>query len=569
MNRKNLSLLSLLCVLFISLQAQNPITIGTESSTDFKLPVFCEQNYSYSQSIYLKSEIGEAITISKIAFQYTGQNWTQNLKIYLGNTAKNEFISAYPNRDWVPLSSLTEVFNGSVTASAGWVEIILSAPFAYDGVGNLVVAVDENSEYASDEGDDFYGSQVSTRRSMLRVGSSDIDPTDPQLSGSAYKAIANIQLFPQSATPVLMITPVAIDFPPTPTDIQFRMSKITLTNFGAGVLTVNSRSDIVLTGAGAASFTLIDSLTFPLNLVSGQSAALYAKFTPTSAGSKNAAVSITTQGDRGVHNDCISLAGLAYTPYKTAGSDGGIAINESFDSYLATDGAFYNDWYIEWGSSELAFHSGIKSIYVPGGYTLGAVTPRMDVAAGDSLSFYLQRNETTTNSSVRVAFTEAANPLTNTYTNLNTYNLEDVPVSFDDPVSRKAISLAPCSGKKVFIAFIGTSATSSTRLDDVSFFNANTEIENSIRNPEAVLYQNYPNPFNPVTTINFALEKECSVNLSVFNTQGQEVANLINAKLNAGTHAVNFNAKNLNSGVYFYKLSVDKHSSVKKMVYAK
>jgi len=83
------------------------------------------------------------------------------------------------------------------------------------------------------------------------------------------------------------------------------------------------------------------------------------------------------------------------------------------------------------------------------------------------------------------------------------------------------------------------------------------------------LAQNYPNPFNPTTTINFNLQTSANVKLSVFNAQGQEVANLINAKMTSGAHTANFNAANLNSGVYFYKLSVDGQSAVKKMVLTK
>jgi hypothetical protein len=83
------------------------------------------------------------------------------------------------------------------------------------------------------------------------------------------------------------------------------------------------------------------------------------------------------------------------------------------------------------------------------------------------------------------------------------------------------------------------------------------------------LSQNYPNPFNPTTEIAFSLNNESKVNLSVFNAKGETVANLINAKMNKGAHTANFNASNLNSGVYFYKLTVDGQSMVKKMVLTK
>ena len=68
------------------------------------------------------------------------------------------------------------------------------------------------------------------------------------------------------------------------------------------------------------------------------------------------------------------------------------------------------------------------------------------------------------------------------------------------------------------------------------------------------LEQNYPNPFNPSTTIRFALPMNARVNIKLYNTLGQEVANILNSDLNAGVHETAFNASNLSSGVYFYRL---------------
>jgi len=88
------------------------------------------------------------------------------------------------------------------------------------------------------------------------------------------------------------------------------------------------------------------------------------------------------------------------------------------------------------------------------------------------------------------------------------------------------------------------------------------------------LQQNYPNPFNPSTKIKFSLAAESNVTLTVFDIMGQEVANLINGNLEAGSHEFNFDASNLNSGVYFYRINttgVDgiNFSSVKKMILSK
>ncbi len=79
------------------------------------------------------------------------------------------------------------------------------------------------------------------------------------------------------------------------------------------------------------------------------------------------------------------------------------------------------------------------------------------------------------------------------------------------------------------------------------------------------LSQNYPNPFNPTTTIEFSIAKEGMVNISVFNVLGQKVAELINDVKSVGNYKVNFNASNLTSGVYYYRLTAGNYTITKKM----
>ncbi len=83
------------------------------------------------------------------------------------------------------------------------------------------------------------------------------------------------------------------------------------------------------------------------------------------------------------------------------------------------------------------------------------------------------------------------------------------------------------------------------------------------------LEQNYPNPFNPSTTIKFALPKTSNVKLIVFNTLGQAVEELVNEKMDAGYYSFDFNASNLSSGVYYYRLETENFVSVKKMMLIK
>ena len=83
------------------------------------------------------------------------------------------------------------------------------------------------------------------------------------------------------------------------------------------------------------------------------------------------------------------------------------------------------------------------------------------------------------------------------------------------------------------------------------------------------LEQNYPNPFNPSTTINFTLGHSSLVKLTIFNILGQRVGTLVNSQLEAGPHSVKFNASNLASGVYFYRLEAGSFQSNKKMLLLK
>ena len=84
------------------------------------------------------------------------------------------------------------------------------------------------------------------------------------------------------------------------------------------------------------------------------------------------------------------------------------------------------------------------------------------------------------------------------------------------------------------------------------------------------LGQNYPNPFNPSTVINFSVpEENALVTLKVYNSLGQEVGTLINQVVPAGNHQVNFDARGLSSGVYFYTLTTGNFVDSKKMVVMK
>lgn len=83
------------------------------------------------------------------------------------------------------------------------------------------------------------------------------------------------------------------------------------------------------------------------------------------------------------------------------------------------------------------------------------------------------------------------------------------------------------------------------------------------------LFQNYPNPFNPTTTLSFSLERSSFISLKIYDVFGREVRTLVNQYLPAGYKSAAFEAGNLSSGVYFYRLQAGTFVDVKKMLLMK
>lgn len=84
-----------------------------------------------------------------------------------------------------------------------------------------------------------------------------------------------------------------------------------------------------------------------------------------------------------------------------------------------------------------------------------------------------------------------------------------------------------------------------------------------------LLDQNYPNPFNPSTTIRFSIPESDLVSIKIYNSIGEQVTELVNRELPAGSYTVDWNAENNSSGIYFYTLSANNFVSTKKMILLK
>jgi hypothetical protein len=127
-------------------------------------------------------------------------------------------------------------------------------------------------------------------------------------------------------------------------------------------------------------------------------------------------------------------------------------------------------------------------------------------------------------------------------------------------------------GNKVYLYAIGNTNNGTNKgrvyrlsetVNTVGVQNQNTTVN------DFNLYQNYPNPFNPATKIKFDIPKSALVKLEIYDITGREVITLVNQNLNAGSYEATWNAEGFSSGVYFYNLSTDNFTSVRRMILLK
>ncbi|HQQ20798.1 MAG TPA: fibronectin type III domain-containing protein, partial [Bacteroidales bacterium] len=199
-------LMTLFCLSFLKAQTVQT-TNGT--LTQGYIPMYVLYEYSYTQHIVLKSELENGgwnntfDSITKLRWHWDGIgnfNTANTWEIYLGNTSKTAFSST---TDWVALADLTEVFNGEVTfpTSAGWIEVELDQPFAYDGVNNLVIAVNETVPGWGTPSPKFISTNVGESRGLYKhQDSSPFYPATPPI-GVVTAVLPNLQVYFQESCP--------------------------------------------------------------------------------------------------------------------------------------------------------------------------------------------------------------------------------------------------------------------------------------------------------------------------------------------------------------------------------
>ena len=153
------------------------------------------------------------------------------------------------------------------------------------------------------------------------------------------------------------------------------------------------------------------------------------------------------------------------------------------------------------------------------------------------------------------------------------YGYQPVKLNTTKQTHTFSFTMNEATNKNARLAFDVGSSTTDVYLDNIVLKEVITsvkELSNENKIPDSfILYQNYPNPFNPITTIVYGIPEDASVVLKIYNVLGSEVMNFAEGHKTTGYHKVSFDASDLPSGIYFYRLQAGSFIETKKMILMK
>lgn len=202
--KKNITILFLM--LFAVTTSFSQVLIGNGTTViGPRTPFIPYWAYSYTQSIYLNSEVNASGSITSVQWYFDGTTAVPNsnqITLYLGTTTKASFAST---SDWIPVDEMIKVFEGTIVMDSptgkGWKTVTLTTPFIYDGTKNLVIATDENTPGNENAGpnngldEKFYNFDAQDNRSIFATsGSVNIDPISPPMATTQVYGV-NINRF--------------------------------------------------------------------------------------------------------------------------------------------------------------------------------------------------------------------------------------------------------------------------------------------------------------------------------------------------------------------------------------
>ncbi len=208
--KKNFLLLMMALLFSFGVHAQLQVQIGNGTDGTYQFPSNTLYNYSFTEQIYLASEIGAAGTIQKIGFYYKGGDYAVNrdVVVYMRHVNKTSFANV---NDYVAVAAADVVFTGMFTGptSEGWIDITLDTPFSYNGTDNLLIAFDDNTGAWSSR---YFRYTTSTDRGLCYYSDGhNPDPMDlSAFSGSKIKSSnrSNLRLtIAVGDAPLIVVTP--------------------------------------------------------------------------------------------------------------------------------------------------------------------------------------------------------------------------------------------------------------------------------------------------------------------------------------------------------------------------
>lgn len=255
--------------------AINEVVIGTGTATSGSIPVSPWWSYSYSQTIYLQSEINQANKrISRIGYQYAAGTSVLNeiTEIWIAHTNLTQLEGV------VQLTNATKVYDGpfvfTVAENFSWVDI---DPYFYNNTDNLLVTIIEKKPGYNSSSDVFYVTPLEPGQpSMSQYARRETGPYDPQNlpNGNAAFDRANIKLWMSVIPdePEIKITPDSLGFG----EVELTITKtlpLTVQNIGGGILEI--------TGATFTNNNFsLDAVSFPISLATGEQYVFNVQFHP-------------------------------------------------------------------------------------------------------------------------------------------------------------------------------------------------------------------------------------------------------------------------------------------------
>ncbi len=197
----------IILVMFLCFDLIGQTTIVDGGTSNIDLPMDCYYRYSYTEMIYLQSEINKSGEITEIQLEWNGNSgWTEPIKIWMGHTSKTQFSN---NTDWVTSGNMTLVYDGDITVTTtdGWITITLDNSFTYNNTDNLVIGIDENGYDYHSTSDNFYTKSTPSNYRSIYYNNDNTNPNPASPpSGGTFYYVPSLKLGITTILPIKLIT---------------------------------------------------------------------------------------------------------------------------------------------------------------------------------------------------------------------------------------------------------------------------------------------------------------------------------------------------------------------------